>query len=104
MYSYDPLAGLTLNQTALVLGGEVHLWGEQIDPQDVDGMAWPRTAAAAEVLWSGRRDESGQNRSLVDATPRLAEFRERLVLRGIRAMPVQEVFCTQANATECAVL
>lgn len=85
------------------MGGEVHIWSEQTDPVNLDDMVWPRASAAAEVLWSGRQDEAGQNRSQITAAPRLAEMRERMLLRGVRAGPVQMVFCTQANATECAL-
>lgn len=102
IYAYDPTAGLSEKQIALLQGGEVHIWSEQTDPVNLDDMVWPRASAAAEAMWSGRRDASGQNRTLLDASPRLAEFRERLVARGVRAGPVQMVFCTQANATECA--
>jgi len=103
VYSYDPLAGVPANQTSLVMGGEVHIWSEQTDPVNLDDMVWPRASAAGEVLWSGRQDASGQNRSQIEASPRLAEFRERMVLRGVRAGPVQMVFCTQNNATECSL-
>jgi hexosaminidase len=103
VYSYDPLAGVPANQTSLVIGGEVHIWSEQTDPVNLDDMVWPRASAAGEVLWSGRQDASGQNRSQIEASPRLAEFRERMVLRGVRAGPVQMVFCTQNNATECSL-
>ncbi|KZF22399.1 glycoside hydrolase family 20 protein [Xylona heveae TC161] len=102
VYSYDPLAGVPDNATHLVLGGEVHIWSEQTDPVILDSMLWPRAAAAAEVLWSGAKDAQGQNRSQVEASPRLAEMRERLVARGIGAGPVQMVFCTQ-NGTQCAL-
>ena len=60
-------------------------------------MVWPRAAAAAEVLWSGARIEGGdgerRNRSLVDASGRLGEWRERLVGRGVGAGVVQMIFC-----------
>lgn len=101
VYAFDPLAGVPANLTDLVLGGEVHLWSEQADAVNVDGLLWPRTAAAAEVLWSGRHDGVGENRSQVDAAPRLAEMRERMVLGGVQAGPVQMVFCTQKDAREC---
>ncbi|RDL34663.1 putative beta-hexosaminidase alpha chain [Venustampulla echinocandica] len=103
VYSYDPLGGVPEDQTHLVLGGEVHNWSEQTDPVNLDDMLWPRAGAAAEVLWSGRQDASGQNRSQITAAPRLAEMRERMVLRGISSGPVQMVHCTQHNATECAL-
>jgi len=88
---------------SLVVGGEVHIWSEQTDPVNLDDMVWPRASAAGEILWSGRQDASGQNRSQLDASPRLAEMRERMVARGIGAGPVQMVFCTQSNATECSL-
>ena len=69
----------------LVLGGEVHLWGELTNSVNLDGMLWPRAAAAAEVLWRGdKKDVVGE-----DVTKRLAEMRERLVARGIGAGMVQ---------------
>lgn len=103
MYAYNPVAGVPEADQHLVLGGEVHIWSEQTDPVNLDDMLWPRASAAGEVLWSGQTDASGQNRSQIDASPRLAEMRERLLLKGIRAGPVQMVFCTQSNATECSL-
>ncbi|KUJ23955.1 putative cytochrome 52A4 [Mollisia scopiformis] len=100
VYSYDPLGGVPANQTHLVQGGEVHIWSEQTDPVNLDDMVWPRASAAGEVLWSGRQDASGQNRSQIEASPRLAEMRERMVNTGVRVGPVQMIFCTQSNATE----
>lgn len=79
------------------------MWSEQTDSVNLDGMVWPRASAAGEIMWSGRQDASGQNRSQLDASPRLAELRERLVSRGIAPGPVQMVFCTQNNATECSL-
>ncbi|KAK5705381.1 Glucosamine-6-phosphate isomerase (Glucosamine-6-phosphate deaminase) (GNPDA) (GlcN6P deaminase) [Elasticomyces elasticus] len=102
MYSYDPLSGIPANSTHLVLGGEAHIWSEQTDPVNLDQMVWPRTCAAAEVLWSGAKDASGQNRSQITASPRLNEMRERLVARGVRAEPIQMPYCTQ-NGTQCAL-
>ncbi|KAB2575573.1 Glycoside hydrolase family 20 [Lasiodiplodia theobromae] len=102
MYAYDPLSGVPANQTHLVVGGECHIWAEQTDPVVIDSMVWPRAAAAAEVLWSGAKDEQGQNRSQITASPRLSDFRERLVARGVQAEPIQMPFCTQ-NGTQCAL-
>ncbi|KAF2402213.1 hypothetical protein EJ06DRAFT_528333 [Trichodelitschia bisporula] len=93
IYAHDPLAHIPADQHHLVQGGEVHLWAEQTDRQNLDTMLWPRAAAAAEVLWAGAKDELGQNRSQVEAAPRLAEVRERLVAGGVRAEPVQMVWC-----------
>ncbi|EME42510.1 glycoside hydrolase family 20 protein [Dothistroma septosporum NZE10] len=101
MYSYDPLTGVPENARHLVIGGEVHIWSEQTDSVNLDDKVWPRACAAGEVLWSGAKDASGQNRSQVEASPRLAEMRERLVARGVEAAPIQMPFCTQ-NGTQCA--
>lgn len=102
VYSHDPAAGLNSTAAKNVLGGEVAMWSETIDPQNFDSIAWPRAAAAAEILWSGRTDASGQNRSQVDAAPRLNSLRQRLVARGIGASPIQMEWCTMyPNATGC---
>ncbi|KAK4129529.1 glycoside hydrolase family 20 protein [Parathielavia appendiculata] len=102
IYSHDPTANLTANEAALVLGGEVAVWSETIDAANLDTLLWPRASAAGEVLWSGRIDsQTGQNRSQMDAAPRLNEFRERMVLRGVRSSPVQMTFCTQGSPEEC---
>ncbi|KAF3360285.1 hypothetical protein VDGD_04484 [Verticillium dahliae] len=102
IYSHDPAEGLTEQEAKLVLGGEVTAWSESIDAVSLDTVLWPRTSAAGEVLWSGRTDASGQNRSQYDAAPRLAEFRERMVARGVGSAPVHMPFCTQASPEECA--
>ena len=70
------------------------MWSEQTDAVNLDRQLWPRTCAAAEVLWSGARDGEGRNRSQIEALPRLAEMRERLVARGVGAEPVVMPFCT----------
>lgn len=102
MYSYDPLQDVPADLHHLVIGGEVSMWTEQTDAVNLDRQVWPRTCAAAEVLWSGARDVQGRNRSQVAASRRLAEFRERLVVRGVMAEPVQMVFCTMDDR-QCAM-
>lgn len=104
IYSHDPTAGLTPEQAKLVLGGEVAVWTETIDSHTLDGIIWPRASAAGEVLWSGRTDASGINRSQIDAQPRLVEMRERMVARGIRAAAITQQWCSMAdnnNGTAC---
>ncbi|KAJ4347114.1 Glucosamine-6-phosphate isomerase (Glucosamine-6-phosphate deaminase) (GNPDA) (GlcN6P deaminase) [Didymosphaeria variabile] len=100
-YSYDPLTSVPTDSQHLVIGGEAHMWAEQTDPINVDRMIWPRGSAVAEILWSGAKDAQGQNRSQIDAAPRLSEMRERLVARGIGAEPIQMPFCTmEGNVCE----
>ncbi|KAI1168706.1 glycoside hydrolase family 20 protein [Nemania serpens] len=100
VYSYDPRANLSAEQAKLVLGGELAGWSESIDDATIDDILWPRASAAGEVLWS-----SPEGRTQLEAAPRLAEFRERLIARGIKSGTVHMPFCTQGfNATACQYL
>ncbi|KAL9608300.1 MAG: hypothetical protein Q9167_006855 [Letrouitia subvulpina] len=95
IYSYVPLDGIEDSLRHLILGGELHLWSELTDSITLDGMLWPRVAAAAEVMWSGGGKVLDE-----ETTRRLAEMRERLVARGIRAGMVQMEFCLR-NKGSC---
>ena len=99
VYSYDPTASYTAEQKEYIVGGEVHLFGELTDPTNLDGKLWPRAAAAAEVMWSGPKGVAGVDES---ATRRLAEMRERLILRGTEANMVQMTWCLQ-NIGDCSL-
>ncbi|EEF30666.1 beta-hexosaminidase 2 [Ricinus communis] len=92
IYNYDITYGLSEKEAELVLGGEVALWSEQADPAVLDVRLWPRTSAMAETLWSGNRDETGMKR-YAEAMDRLNEWRYRMVSRGIRAEPLQPLWC-----------
>ncbi|MCJ1312807.1 N-acetyl-glucosamine-6-phosphate deacetylase [Agyrium rufum] len=91
VYSYDPLKGIPNEDRHLILGGEVHLWGELTDSISLHGMLWPRAAAAGEVMWSGPRGKVDE-----ETTRRLADLRERLVGIGIAAMPVAMEWCLRS--------
>lgn len=93
IYSKDPYEGIPEDLQHLVIGGEAHMWGEQTDAVNLDQMLWPRAAAVAEVLWSGAKDGEGQNRSQIEASPRLSDLRERLVAKGVRSEPVRMPYC-----------
>ncbi|KAL8665450.1 MAG: hypothetical protein Q9168_007690 [Polycauliona sp. 1 TL-2023] len=106
IYTHSPFASISTTNTSsatyvppssldLILGGEVHIWSEKIDPVNFDSVVWPRAAAAAEVLWSGNQDNDGKNRSLVEVGRRLGVWRERMVQRGVGAEVVQMIWCTQ---------
>ncbi|KAI8330598.1 glycoside hydrolase superfamily, partial [Chlamydoabsidia padenii] len=95
VYSYDLTFNLTQEETKSVMGGEVALWSEQADPQALDVRLWPRSAAAAEVLWSGGKTLEGKKRDIGDAMPRMFDWRYRLVHRGIAADPIQPLWCGQ---------
>ncbi|MGA8939493.1 MAG: family 20 glycosylhydrolase [Acidobacteriaceae bacterium] len=61
MFLDDPIPSdttLTKDQQALILGGEVCMWAEQLDSQTVDSRVWPRTMAVAERLWSPEGDRN----------------------------------------------
>jgi hexosaminidase len=68
-YLADPIpadASLTEQEKALILGGEVCMWGEQLNSLTIDSRIWPRTAAMAERFWSpaDRRDVADMYRRL----------------------------------------
>ena len=84
VFFYNPCDGVPMAHRPQLAGGEAYLWAELTDSISLDDIPWPRLAAAAEVLWRGGGPLVGE-----DATRRLAEMRERLVARGIRAGVVQ---------------
>jgi hexosaminidase len=59
LFDADPIPAnttLTPAQQKLILGGEICMWGEHIDPETVDSIVWPRSMAAAERFWSPQSD------------------------------------------------
>lgn len=88
IYSYNQLEGISQKHKHLTAGCEGHLRGELTDCITLDGILWPRVAAAAEVMWSG-----AGNMADGSTTQYLAEFRGRLVARGVRAGMVRMEWC-----------
>ncbi|EIM86188.1 beta-hexosaminidase [Stereum hirsutum FP-91666 SS1] len=100
-YSFDPTANLTTEEAALVLGGEHLIWAEQSSPTNLDSIVWPRSAAGAEIFWSGPVNTttteisgtSADGRNVSNALPRLHDLRFRMVQRGIGAIALQPEWC-----------
>ncbi|KAJ1931540.1 Glucosamine-6-phosphate isomerase (Glucosamine-6-phosphate deaminase) (GNPDA) (GlcN6P deaminase), partial [Linderina macrospora] len=101
IYNFDPLANITNPvQRSLVLGGEVALWSEQSDETVLDGRLWPRAAAMAETMWSGKVNGDGHVRTTQEVASRLHSQRFRMVGRGIAAEPMQPLWCAR-NPGDC---
>jgi hexosaminidase len=92
-YTFDPLVNLTEAQQFLVLGGQQQMWTEQTSAENLDSIAWPRAAVAAEVFWTGAMLPDGSPRNVTEALPRLHDIRYRMVQRGVRAIPLQPEWC-----------
>jgi hypothetical protein len=95
VYALDPLNGtqgiLTPAQERLVIGGEVSLWGEEIDQANIAMKAWPRGCAFAEKMWTPRK-------ATVDAGAagsRLVRMYCKIAARGIQASPISPGSCLQ---------
>ncbi|WP_332402868.1 beta-N-acetylhexosaminidase [Vibrio metschnikovii] len=47
-------AELTEKEQQLILGGEITIWGENLDSMTIEQRLWPRSYAIAERLWSSK--------------------------------------------------
>ncbi|NOH21644.1 beta-N-acetylhexosaminidase [Vibrio europaeus] len=47
-------AELTKEEQKLILGGEITIWGENLDSMTIEQRLWPRSYAIAERLWSSQ--------------------------------------------------
>ncbi|KAF9464152.1 N-acetylhexosaminidase [Collybia nuda] len=86
-YSFNPVANLTAEQSALVLGGQHLLWTEQSSPHNMDPVIWPRAASSAELFWSGPGGDVGK------ALPRLHDVSFRFNQRGVKTIALQPLWC-----------
>ena len=88
-YLADPLGGdaaaLTPEQKTRILGGEVAMWTEFANRENIDNSIWPVTAVIAERLWS-----SQQVRDVDSMYRRLAVVSRRLVYDGLQPQCVTD--------------
>lgn len=83
MYEVEPTSDLDMRRArGRVLGGEGCMWGETVDPSNLESTVWPRLAAIAERLWSPLEVTSAGAGA---AEQRLKAFRCLLLQRGVRA-------------------
>ncbi|XP_055572192.1 beta-hexosaminidase subunit alpha isoform X2 [Falco biarmicus] len=88
-YQVEPLKfGGSPEQKDRVIGGEACMWGEYVDVTNLAPRLWPRAGAVAERLWS-----NATVRDLQDAYVRLADFRCKLLGRGVQAQPLYVGYC-----------
>ncbi|HEX5228507.1 MAG TPA: family 20 glycosylhydrolase [Bryobacteraceae bacterium] len=103
LYGVDPMAGdagsLSAEEQARILGGEVAMWGEFVEPNNVDSRIWPRAAAVAERLWSPR-----EITDVASMYRRLDVIGSELEQRGLKLHndPVPEPLKTLADILEPA--
>jgi hexosaminidase len=102
-YVNDIVASWQLNDDQLshVMGSEVLLWSEMIDDINLSQKLWPRGAALAESLWS--YNPTTRSNTWYDADPRMQQWRNTLVKRGINAEPLQPQWCQQRGTYACTV-
>eukprot|EP01062_Namystynia_karyoxenos_P048309 TRINITY_DN3672_c0_g1_i4.p1 TRINITY_DN3672_c0_g1~~TRINITY_DN3672_c0_g1_i4.p1 ORF type:complete len:529 (+),score=186.51 TRINITY_DN3672_c0_g1_i4:78-1664(+) len=86
VYMNEPCTGVPDSLCPLILGGHGEMWGETVDPSDIEQTVWPRLGAIAEKLWSPRAATA--NATANAALERLERFRCLLNRRGVRAAPV----------------
>ncbi|KAJ2646036.1 Glucosamine-6-phosphate isomerase (Glucosamine-6-phosphate deaminase) (GNPDA) (GlcN6P deaminase) [Coemansia sp. RSA 1250] len=100
IYKFNPWANVTETERKLVVGAEVALWSEQSDETSLDNYLWPRSAAMAEIAWSGRTDSKGHVRLPEEVVQRMHDQRFRMVGRGVNAEPLQPLWCAR-NPGHC---
>lgn len=94
IYGYNFTQGLNSKEQEKIVGAEAALFGEQVDSTVLSQKIWPRTAALAELTWSGNLDSNGKYRD-IEFAQRLQNFREFLVKLDVQAPPLQPKYCIE---------
>lgn len=91
MYEYDPTSNLSQSQTSLVLGGEVAMWGEHVDENNIESIIYPRANSVGERLWSPATVNSSD-----EAKSRFNLQRCRMIQRGVRSSAIEPGYCSKS--------
>jgi hexosaminidase len=89
MYSYDPITNLTISEAEYIVGGEVGMWGEHVDENNLQSIVYPRASSVSERLWSSSTVVDQE-----DALERLTIHRCRMISRGVKPGAVQPGYCS----------
>ncbi|CAO3664780.1 unnamed protein product [Rhizopus stolonifer] len=95
IYSYDMTMNIPKDSPGKIIGGETAMWSEQTGSTVLDGRLWPRSAAAAEIYWSGSYDKDNNRRTVKDVAERFHDWNYRLQSRGISSEPIQPKYCAK---------
>ena len=98
IYINEPCSGVDDAACKKILGGQGEMWGETVDGSNLQHTVWPRLAAIAEKLWSGREATAPIGGNMVpEATmARFKDFRCLLLDRGVAAAPGAQPFARGA--------
>ena len=94
--------GLDLQSQAFVLGGQLCIWGENVDSANLGTRTWQAGGAVAETLWSGNPDQRAMVGSDAGGLPteqRLDEWLCHLQGLGIHTGPLLPSFCDVSGTT-----
>lgn len=80
-----------------IFGSETLIWTEMVDDINVSQKLWPRSAALAEALWTDPKH------GWYEAAPRMQQWRNKLVARGINAEALQPFWCQQRSGDVCNI-
>ena len=100
-YAAEPTAAFPAKYANQIKGGEVCLWGEQVNPNNVEPKLWTRAAAAAERLWSPQNALAACSMPIdlplvgcwKEAQSRMHATTAKLAAAGLLIGPTQPKYC-----------